>query len=1499
MIESVSYAKAPKHPKTPEELRKDEEALQREAVHARNTIEYTYAFVPLEHPAQKYAEALFAELLSPESAQQYHIRIAHDWNSHNAVAIADGTIVISAELFRFADYKEEIQGILAHELTHLDREHSRKFVQQLENFQAKSRRDMLDRGLALLSIKRAQEYEADLRGVMKHMDEHGVNPYGMLSIYKKMEEAERRWRFGYSAHDLEHGDSGDRVLNIEASFHFKDLKHLSKNMTPLPAELKDSLPPCNDHVSLHFGFPKETTQEERDAIRKNFGERIAELPDHLLQYAAQEFFVKDRKVISDRSSPVWLTMEKDALFEHRVDRRFSESGSSDDERRAGKVLFMELVAGVPYIESAGQSREQKPLSIGSFGSRKALPNDPVLEARRKDISELFDSLTSLNVLYETLCNSAAFLRTDEQLTGSYASLLAKVAETTVRLTSLPSGPAELDQLLNAMEPWFEALQRLFEAQGRSFSKDHALLSVGKGIEEYLRKTASEAVSAHPLYPLLIKRKLLQKLEPVQRGSQRVFVQEVSGYEDDEDTDSENKDADPIPGIPKDVDSQIALYLNGSSIDIIKHLTSLFRRCKTSDSLLDHALTLHRPIEKYILNLIEYSTYEGDRLSQAQETVLYHINQRYQEFVAHLEDTLTTRLTRIYRNSPHENELIEEDTILRLRLYESIIGPKGTEAIEIIDHAGEIEASIVLLEVTSDYDGETERDEDMENDEQHVGIRYVNVSDLLQKTTTIEQFQYVFKKIIASPETYLDSPYAKLMAYAAVNIFCSCKTVRDYLQERKKLEDAGIPIDEILNEYGSIVLSGLYQLWSTVDLVTDDEELAALRDLARHIEDPFLRDRLRAHLRDISLEGASYEKRIDLLVGTPDTAPDLPALHDLIEAETETRQQFDKARKAAMGKLDDFIQEGSREGGFATLALNVRMGGEEAVNMLLAMLTTSESDLQLKAELYDHSFAPDHSQQRLMAADTAERLLFSMDRIAKLILLRKMLTGDKGILENHKTRHDFLTKMTDRLMERTSASQDRITGIVDEVVGVLGKSREWHLLYFALQTILADRIMVPPQRLTPWNELLVGRGMETKVLLGKSEFRTAQQKNLAPLFSYAFARQGEENLRGSLERLGVLKPTERQERMTATELIIEVAQRAGALGVRFLQLLPQFVNLTDEERDAFTRVYDDVYGQSKITALDVLEREWPAFWDSFERFGKRIGGGSLMSAYECTTTTGDRRVVKILNPNAEYHLQSAYAYIREIIDLLKTQSSGYETAYFVLDEVNTWIKKDINFENFLEKDAAFRERNNGFRVPGNRYRIKVPQTYGPGSKYFMHEEYIEGYNLTQWDDILREGHDGKQIISLITHSTISQLMSGVLHSDIHPGNYRVTPQGEVAILDRNFFIELTKEQQEFVQSLLNPLSTPEYLLETFFAVCEVRIDEETKMALTLSLLATVEEIKQGNWNVMIDFLVELRKQNIHLPIQVTLLFKNISSLQGLAHKAGFANIVEAYLYQPSV
>lgn len=81
------------------------------------------------------------------------------------------------------------------------------------------------------------------------------------------------------------------------------------------------------------------------------------------------------------------------------------------------------------------------------------------------------------------------------------------------------------------------------------------------------------------------------------------------------------------------------------------------------------------------------------------------------------------------------------------------------------------------------------------------------------------------------------------------------------------------------------------------------------------------------------------------------------------------------------------------------------------------------------------------------------------------------------------------------------------------------------------------------------------------------------------------------------------------------LILESAQRLGAPGVRFLQLLGQTIDLPEEQREKFLTVYDTIKGQSKLTAWETINEVLPEYAQRIRKIKMRLGGGSLYTVYE--------------------------------------------------------------------------------------------------------------------------------------------------------------------------------------------------------------------------------------------------------------------------------------------
>lgn len=134
------------------------------------------------------------ERITRGSGYRYQWYVADDPRI-NAFAIPGGYVVVNSGLLLAADTAEELAGVLAHEVQHVERRHSLRALVYKLGFTALLSLalghysgavvDKLAGMLGVLQFSRAQESDADLRG-MAALDGAGIDPRGMLVFFQKM-----------------------------------------------------------------------------------------------------------------------------------------------------------------------------------------------------------------------------------------------------------------------------------------------------------------------------------------------------------------------------------------------------------------------------------------------------------------------------------------------------------------------------------------------------------------------------------------------------------------------------------------------------------------------------------------------------------------------------------------------------------------------------------------------------------------------------------------------------------------------------------------------------------------------------------------------------------------------------------------------------------------------------------------------------------------------------------------------------------------------------------------------------------------------------------------------------------------------------------------------------------------------------------------------------------------------------------------------------------------
>jgi Zn-dependent protease with chaperone function len=144
-------------------------------------------------------------------------------NDVNAFALPGGVVVVHAGLIREADSAEEMAGVLAHEVAHVERRHALKNLVKNAGFGILLSIVLGDASgstiaawsgyLTQMKFSRDAEMDADREGV-KRMTAAGIDPRHMLSFFSKMAEKEGK---GASAMSVlaTHPSSQQRMVALQ------------------------------------------------------------------------------------------------------------------------------------------------------------------------------------------------------------------------------------------------------------------------------------------------------------------------------------------------------------------------------------------------------------------------------------------------------------------------------------------------------------------------------------------------------------------------------------------------------------------------------------------------------------------------------------------------------------------------------------------------------------------------------------------------------------------------------------------------------------------------------------------------------------------------------------------------------------------------------------------------------------------------------------------------------------------------------------------------------------------------------------------------------------------------------------------------------------------------------------------------------------------------------------------------------------------------------------
>lgn len=692
-------------------------------------------------------------------------------------------------------------------------------------------------------------------------------------------------------------------------------------------------------------------------------------------------------------------------------------------------------------------------------------------------------------------------------------------------------------------------------------------------------------------------------------------------------------------------------------------------------------------------------------------------------------------------------------------------------------------------------------------------------------------------------------------------------------------------------------------------------------LSSHFYDPMTRSRVVRAVVDRELTACvlSVREKIDLLWKNPHvrTVPLGRTRERVVDEDVQSPEDLDYLRECIIKQADQVIAP-EHMGVYALLERLERK--KDAFEFFRIAYEYSHNDEEARREIFllirqdwmeeGYNYRDEYA---LLRTESILQNLEASDEVMKHAFIRKILIGEKGLLHEARTRR----KLFEYLLHsgvNLAASSPELVHVVDEVLDVAAKCAETDVLFMALAPFLQERLFLPAKKRAPWSSILqgvYGSKHVVKSTLADLEFLRNIQRGGGNVTSDDRKRIPiDQRLRMAVEKIGVdLSPEVRAEELPTLEtLVVRIAESIGANGVRFLQVLGQYVeDLPPHLEQGFQNANDNVRGQAKLTAYETLKRRAPEL--RVARMGKRLGGGSLMSPYDAdvmdpSSETGVvHEALKVIAPNVGYLSDTVEATIFRIVDgLIERDAERYEPAKRALQDISGWIRADIGDTRYFDLDPDFRRRHSGFHVPGLRYDLYIPQSRvvagdakAPANKYVKREEKIEGITLNKLFTESR-GHNLKHVMAMIAKVFAQQLVVGVMHSDIHPGNYMVfNREGKdwIAMIDRSLYLELNQQDQALVLGLTQDGVTTKERGDALKAYFE-QLGQTQEESFWDSLAKIMEGAgPKGIHKVM----ARLRRKGYEIPLKLTLLLKNVASLQRMCQRAGFASFREALGYLP--
>jgi predicted unusual protein kinase regulating ubiquinone biosynthesis (AarF/ABC1/UbiB family) len=254
----------------------------------------------------------------------------------------------------------------------------------------------------------------------------------------------------------------------------------------------------------------------------------------------------------------------------------------------------------------------------------------------------------------------------------------------------------------------------------------------------------------------------------------------------------------------------------------------------------------------------------------------------------------------------------------------------------------------------------------------------------------------------------------------------------------------------------------------------------------------------------------------------------------------------------------------------------------------------------------------------------------------------------------------------------------------------------------------------------------------------------------------------------------------QLQQAAAEQLFRVLGDLKGGAMKFGQAMSLFESVLPDDiaapyREQLTRLQADAPPMPTSRVHAVLRRELGVDWrDLFVDFDPRpAAAASIGQVHRATWADGRAVAVKVQYPGADEALRSDLRQIRRLSKVFAPLAAGMDVAPLV-DELVERIGEELDYK---VEAASQQQAADGF---ADSEEFLVPQVLSSTSKVMV-SDWVEGAPLSS-AALLSEEERNRVGLSYVRFLFAGPSEVGLLHADPHPGNFRITPDGRLGIVD---------------------------------------------------------------------------------------------------------------------